>query len=132
MMQSPLAGASTLSQVGKQKKPFLERAEATIAERFGSGYLDHMWFGGGFSHFLKLRLRIYVDGEATPSIDMELGLGVGVGFEDSYAPWGTKFSGITGARSGIFINYRIPYSTSIRGLRNFQPAFRAIPSSGGL
>jgi hypothetical protein len=38
--------------------------------------LDHMWFGGGFSHFLKPRLRIYVDGEETPSIDMELGLGV--------------------------------------------------------
>jgi hypothetical protein len=36
-MQSPLAGASIFTQVVKQKKPFLERAEATIAERSGSG-----------------------------------------------------------------------------------------------
>jgi hypothetical protein len=113
-MQSGLAGASTFTQVGKQKKPFVDRVEATLAEKFGSGYLDHMWFGGGFPHFSKLRLRIYVDGEAAPSIDMEVGMGVGVGFEDSYAPWGTRFNGITGAPSGIFINYRIPYSTSIR------------------
>jgi hypothetical protein len=109
-----IAGASTFTQVGKQKKPFLEQPEAVLAERSGTGYLDHMWFGGSFPHFSKLRVRIYVDGETAPSIDMELGLGVGVGFEDSFAPWGSKFSGITGAPSGVFMNYRIPYSKSIR------------------
>jgi hypothetical protein len=112
--ESVLLGASTFTQVGKQKKPFLEHKEAVLAEKAGSGYLDHMWFGGAFPHFSKLRLRIYVDGEMTPSIDMELGLGVGVGFEDSYAPWGSKFSGITGAPSGVFMNYRVPYSKNIR------------------
>jgi hypothetical protein len=109
-----IAGASTFTEVGKEKKPFLEQAEAVLAERHGAGHLDHMWFGGAFPHFSKLRVRIYVDGEAAPSIDMELGLGVGVGFEDSFAPWGAKFNGITGAPSGIFMNYRIPYSKSIR------------------
>jgi len=109
-----IAAASTFTQVGKQKKPFLEQPEAVLAERSGFGYLDHIWFGGSFPHFSKLRVRIYVDGEAAPSVDMELGLGVGVGFEDSFAPWGTKFNGITGSPSGVFMNYRIPYLKSIR------------------
>lgn len=109
-----LPGASTFTQVGKQKKPFLELTEAVLAEKSGSGYLDHMWFGGSFPNFSRLRLRIYVDSELAPSIDMELGLGVGVGFADAFAPWGTKFNGITGAPSGIFMNYRVPYSKNIR------------------
>jgi len=45
---------------------------------------------------------------------MELGLGVGVGFADPAAPWGTRFSGITGSPSGIYLNYRIPFSTHVR------------------
>ncbi len=102
------------TEVGKQEKPFLEATEAVLAERSGAGYLDHMWFGGSFPHYSKLRLRIYVDGELAPSIDMELGLGVGVGFEDPYAPWGTKWCGMTGSPSGIFMNFRIPYARKIR------------------
>ena len=62
----------------------------------------------------KLRLRIYVDGEAVASIDGELGLMVGVGFADPAAPWGTQWAGITGAPSGIFLNYRVPFSKHVR------------------
>lgn len=109
-----LSAACSFTQVGKQEQPFLANPEGVLAEKSGSGYLNHMWFGGSFPNFSRLRLRIYVDGEPTPSIDMEVGLGVGVGFEDSFAPWGTKFNGITGAPSGIFMNYRIPFRTGIR------------------
>jgi hypothetical protein len=109
-----LAQAFTFTQVGKQEKPFLKHAEAVLAERSGSGYVNHMWFGGSFPHSQRLRLRIYIDGETTPSIDMEIGLGVGVGFEDPFAPWGTKFAGITGSPSGIFMNHPIPFGKSIR------------------
>ena len=109
-----LGRASTFSQVGKELRPFVERAEGTLAEEQGSGYLDHMWFGGDFANFRGLRLRIYVDGETVASIDAELGLAVGVGFADPAAPWGTAWAGITGAPSGIFLNYRIPFSKSIR------------------
>lgn len=109
-----LRRASTFTSVGKQRRPFLKRAEAVLAEKSGSGYLDHMWFGGSFPHYQRLRLRVYVDSETVPSIDMELGLGVGVGFEDGYAPWGTKFAGITGAPSGIYMNYRVPFSKNVR------------------
>lgn len=85
-----------------------------MAEKSGSGYIDHMWFGGSFPNFKTLRLRVYVDDESSASIDMELGLGVGVGFQDPDAPWGTKFNGITGEPSGIFLNYRIPFTKKIR------------------
>jgi hypothetical protein len=111
--ESALSNLSTFTQVGKEEQPFLAGTEATLAEKSGKGYLDHMWFGGGFPDFSKLRIRVYVDGEATASIDMELGLGAGVGFADPAAPWGTKFSGITGAPSGVYLNYRIPFSKKI-------------------
>lgn len=110
----PFAEVRTFTQVGKEEQPFLVHPEATLADQDGSGYLDHMWFGGSFSNFTDLRIRIYVDREEKPSIDMLLGMGVGVGFADPAAPWGTRFSGITGAPSGIFLNYPIPFSKNIR------------------
>ena len=113
-VKEPLLGASTFTQVGKEERPFAENPEAVLAEKEGSGYLDHMWFGGDFPNYTHLRLRIYVDGETQPSIDMELGLGAGVGFADPSAPWGTKFSGITGSPSGIFLNYRVPFTKRVR------------------
>lgn len=116
-----IENASPFTCVGKQEKPFLKHAEAVLGEKSGSGYLDHIWFGGSFPHFSQLRVRIYVDGESTPSIDMEVGLGVGVGFGDASAPWGTKFNGITGAPSGIFMNYRVPYSKQIRVTAELPP-----------
>jgi hypothetical protein len=110
----PFAGVRTFTQVGKEERPFAASPEATLADQKGSGHLDHMWFGGSFPHFTDLRIRMYVDGEAKPSIDMLLGMGVGVGFGDPAAPWGTRFNGITGAPSGIFINYPVPFSRHIR------------------
>lgn len=106
--------AVMFSLVGKQEQPWVHEEEAILAEKEGSGYIDHMWFGGSFPHFQRLRLRIYVDGESSPSIDTQLGLGIGVGFEDPAAPWGAKWCGISGSPSGIFLNYRIPFSRKIR------------------
>lgn len=105
---------STFTHVGKEEQPFVAKAEAQLAWQEGAGYLDHMWFGGSFANFKTLRIRIYVDGEESSSVDMELGLGVGVGFQDPTAPWGTAHAGITGSPSGIYCNYRIPFSKSVR------------------
>lgn len=105
---------STFTHVGKEERPFILNAEAQLAWQEGTGYLDHMWFGGDFKNFKTLKLRVYVDGESVPSVDMELGLGVGVGFQDPTAPWGNDFAGVTGSPSGIYCNYRIPYSKNVR------------------
>jgi hypothetical protein len=104
----------TFTHIGKEEQPFLKSAEAQLAWQEGAGYLDHMWFGGGFKGFRALRVRVYVDGETLASIDMELGLGVGVGFQDPTAPWGHRYAGITGSPSGVYLNHRIPYAKSIR------------------
>lgn len=108
------SGLRTFTCTGKEEQPFLQGPEAQLAWRAGSGYLDHMWFGGAFKDYKKLRVRVYVDGEAVPSIDMELGLGAGVGFQDETAPWGNRFVGVTGVPSGIYFNHCIPYERSIR------------------
>ena len=109
-----VSGARTFSQVGKEQRLFAQQPEATLAEESGAGFLDHMWFGGSFPDYSRVRLRVYVDGEDAASIVTELGFGAGVGFNDSAAPWGTRWSGVTGAPSGIFLNYRIPFSRHIR------------------
>jgi hypothetical protein len=109
-----LITATTFTAVGKEEQPFLDRAEADLASQTGAGYLDHMWFGGDFANYLKLRIRLYIDHEHTSSIDMEIGMGAGIGYEDATAPWGTAFSGVTGSPSGIFLNYRIPFRSHIR------------------
>ena len=108
------AGLRTFTCTGKEEQPFLQAQEAQLAWKTGAGYLDHMWFGGAFQDYKRLRIRVYVDGEAVPSIDMELGLGVGVGFQDAAAPWGSRFGGVTGEPSGVYFNHRIPYLRSVR------------------
>ena len=80
----------------------------------GKGCLTHMWFGGDWTAFEKTRLRVYVDGETFPSIDMEMGLGHGYGFGGDAAPWGTEKIGKTGHPSGVYNTYKIPFGTSIR------------------
>ena len=111
---APLHGASTFSHVGKELRPFIDQPEATLAEQTGSGFLDHLWFGGSFKNYAKLRLRIYIDHEPVASIDAQLGMAAGVGFADPSAPWGTAWSGITGAPSGLYLNYRIPFAKHVR------------------
>lgn len=120
--ESPFpSGLRTFTSSGKEEQPFVEAAEAQLAWQTGSGYLDHMWFGGAFKDYKRLRIRVYADGETVPSIDMELGLGVGVGFQDPSAPWGNRFVGVSGEPSGIYFNHRVPYSRSIRVTAELPP-----------
>jgi hypothetical protein len=73
-----------------------------------------MWFGGDWAGYEQTRIRFYVDGEVTPSIDMKLFLGHGIGWSDPSAPWGTEHLGKTGQPSGLYNTYRIPFGKSIR------------------
>lgn len=106
----------TFGTAGKAVYPFTEGAktEATLFEHEGKGCLTHMWFGGNWPDWERLRLRVYVDGEAKASIDMELFLGHGIGFKDPAGPWGTRRIGKTGQPSGVYNTYRIPFGQSVR------------------
>jgi hypothetical protein len=109
-----LAKLKTFSSIGKGSAALDDYREADLLRREGKGCLTHMWFGGDWPGYEKTRVRIYVDEEKMPSIDMELGMGHGCGFGEPAAPWGGKRVGKTGHPSGIYNTYRIPFGKSVR------------------
>jgi hypothetical protein len=112
--QDETAALKTFSAIGKGSPALDGFKEAELLRHEGKGCLTHMWFGGDWPGYERTRLRIFVDGEETPSIDMELGLGHGHGFDDAAAPWGCDRLGQTGHPSGIYDTYRIPFGKGIR------------------
>jgi hypothetical protein len=109
-----LSALHTFSSIGKGSDALDGYREAELLRHEGKGCLTHMWFGGDWSGYEKTRVRVYVDGEQAPSIDMALGLGHGQGFADQTAPWGADRLGRTGYPSGIYNTYRIPFGKSVR------------------
>lgn len=103
-----------IGNIGKNQSVLKADEEAVLFEHSGKGCLTHFWFGGNFNGVENTRIRYYVDGEKTPSVDMDLYLGHGIGFNDNQAPWATRYVGKIGKRNGIFNNYRIPFGKSIR------------------
>lgn len=100
--------------IGKELSVIEAGKETVLFSYKGKGSLTHMWFGGDWPDFGKTRIRIYVDDERQPSIDMEMALGHGIGFQDSSAPWGIARIGTTGYPSGVYNTYKIPFGRNIR------------------
>ena len=103
-----------IGTMGKGERVLKGGKEVVLYEHKGQGCLTHFWFGGNFKGVEDTRIRYYVDGEETASIDMDLYLGHGIGFNDNHAPWATKHVGKVGGGNGIYNNYRIPFGKSIR------------------
>jgi len=103
----------TFSSIGKGTASLDGHLEATLLEHSGTGCLTHMWFGGDWEGYGQTRIRVYVDGEDTASIDMELNLGHGDGFGEP-GPWGGVKMGKTGDKGGIYNTFRIPFGKHIR------------------
>lgn len=65
----------------------------------------------------NMRIRIYIDGETSPSLDFLLLLAHGIGFTEAlevqYTPWGTRRMAHA-ADGGIYNTYRIPFSKSFK------------------
>ncbi len=114
------AGAAEVDNVrsfgtaGKEQRLLSKGTETELFRYSGHGCLTHMWFGGDFRDYGLTRIRIYVDDEKQPSIDMELMMGHGIGFQDEAAPWGVERIGKTGQPSGIYNTYRIPFGRNVR------------------
>lgn len=109
-----LISPHTFGTAGKERNVLGGGREAELFRREGKGCLTHMWFGGDWPGYDRTRIRVYVDGEADPSIEMELGLGHGIGFGDAAAPWGIARMGKTGQPSGIYNTFHIPFSKGVR------------------
>ncbi len=93
--------------MGKEAEVLEARTEIEIFRRDGKGCLTHMWFAMD----PRVRVRVYVDGEAAPSIDMALDLGCGYGFGGPEEPFGSPKMGRYG---GHFNSYLIPYGDGVR------------------
>lgn len=102
-----LATLKTWSVSAKGADILRANTEVTLVNHKGSGCLTMMWF----AMEERTRIRVYVDGETKPSIDMASDLGAGYGFGGSPAPTGSR---VMGRYGGQFYNYHIPYQTSIR------------------
>ena len=112
--ETDITKLKTFGTMGKEVTPLKGDTEAELFNHSGKGCLTHMWFGGGWKHCGKTRIRIYVDGETKASIDMELFLGHGIGFGDDFAPWGTARIGKIGTGTSVYNTYRIPFGTQVR------------------
>lgn len=94
--------------------------EKVLFERPGAGTIHHMWFGGSWNGWGQTRLRVYVDGEPEPAIDMALLLGHGMAGDDDNAsssppaPWGIPRFGRTGSPGGVYNTYKIPFERGVR------------------
>ena len=125
--ETAVSSLKTFGTMGKEVKPLNADNEAELFRHEGKGCLTHMWFGGAFKGVAQTRIRIYVDGEEKPSIDMELYLGHGIGFSDDFAPWGIARIGKAGAPNSVYNTYRIPFGKSIRVTGQLGPDTPARP-----
>jgi hypothetical protein len=107
-------GLKTFSSIGKAEKNLTKAEETVLLQHVGKGALTHMWFGGDFPGWEKIKIRVYVDGEASASLDMEIFMGHGIGFADRLAPHVADKMGKTGSPSGVYNTFRIPFGTEVK------------------
>lgn len=109
---SDISSLKTFGTMGKELKVLKRSEETELFSYSGKGTLTHMWFGG--RELDHINIKIYVDHEQEPSIDMEMYMGHGIGFKDDFAPWGTERMGNIGGGSGIYNTYKIPFGKHLR------------------
>jgi hypothetical protein len=99
----------TFSAVGKERPTLEAGKEVELFRSEGKGCLTHMWFAMD----ARTRIRVYVDGEKTPSIDMaqDLGHGYSHAFGGPPEPWGVAQIGRQG---GVYNNYRIRFGNGVK------------------
>eukprot|EP01046_Picozoa_sp_COSAG06_P056885 COSAG06_NODE_10909_length_1597_cov_2.017356_2_plen_112_part_00 len=79
--------------------------------------MQHLWTGGSDTPatlYTQYRVRYYIDGETTASVNIPVGFGAGEPYGDDDGPWsaGAAF-GKTGQPSGLFNTFPIPFAKSI-------------------
>lgn len=89
----------------------------TLSAGSESGAVTQQWHAGGSGVILDLRVRVYVDGEETASVDYPVGLSHGVGplqtTLDASGPYASELFGRTNA-GGFWNTFFVPFQTSVR------------------
>ena len=96
--------------------------ELTLYDRkfYYVGYVTEQWFtsstNGPFDE--NARIRVYIDGEETASLDYMLTMGqaIDASAEETAnrAPWSTRMFGHLANGGGYFNTFRIPFTDSIK------------------
>jgi hypothetical protein len=92
-----------------------------------TGFVTHLWFTIGNDY--TARLKIYIDNEAVPSIDVDIAQGLAsIGWADEMAPWGTTLHGKGASAGALYSTRRIPFGTRLR----ITAVFDTLPPAAGL
>ena len=84
------------------------------------GYLTEQWYTSGTNGPFNEhgRIRIYIDGEDTPTLDYMLTMGQAVNGEAeeavNSAPWSSRLFGRLAKGGGYFNTFRIPFGSQIK------------------
>jgi hypothetical protein len=98
------------SRIGPAESVYLNHTVSDPSAFFG---VIHMWWTGGASSNDNTTLRFYLDGAASPSIELQVARACGVGFGDESAPWGNRFFGHGAATTGWSNAIPIPFGASV-------------------
>ncbi len=91
--------------------------EKVLFERPGAGTVNYMWFGGTWPAWGETRIRVYVDGESEPAIDMALSFGLGDGENSDGGP---RF-GRTERPAGVYNTRAVPFGQGVRVTASLAP-----------
>lgn len=110
-------GGRSFSSVIKQYNYEKGHEVLLYKKYFGQqGYITEQWFTGGpFDN--NARLRVYIDGEETASIDYYLFMSEDEplsGGNRLEPPWSTKWFGHLASDGGYFTTFRIPFMKEVK------------------
>lgn len=121
--QSVFFGSSFSSVVKAFHYETLGEEVILYKESFGrAGYITEQWFAGTKDNEGPFdqhgRIRVYIDGEDTASLDHTVPLSVGVGtdakVEEQNTPWSSRMFGHLANGGGYFNTFRIPFLTQLK------------------
>lgn len=104
----------SFSTMGKQSEILTSGNEELLYEKKGKGMLHHMWFGGGFDGIENTVIRVYVDGEKEPSIEMKMSEGFANAYHSNNNFQSSSIIGKTGSKGGVYNAFKIPYGEKIK------------------
>lgn len=104
----------SFSTMGKQSEILESGEEELLYEKKGKGLLHHMWFGGGFEGIENTVIRIYIDGEKEPSIEMKMSEGFANAYHADNHFQSASIIGKTGLKGGVYNTIKIPFGEEIK------------------
>jgi hypothetical protein len=107
--------ASGANDDGQRKDPIKAGATRVLADIEGVGIIKHMWFtidSPEQFHLKSIVLRMYWDGEATPSVEVPIGDFFGLGLGEYFLYESTPLS--VGSQRALNCYFPMPYSKGAR------------------